>query len=289
VKKFIFKVSVFISIFILINALYLALVAFTDWNFKKRIESLTFKDPSFDVLILGNSLAMDGFDTELMTSSGLKSYNLAIGGSSLKTSLVQLEEYIRKYRKAPQYIILGLGSYMTSTEGETIHPIVEFTRCHFDFTKDDLPIVKFEWLGAEFAKKIISSAHRSAKLSYGQLKFKKKITDITAPVDISFDSNYYKDSFYIGEIAAICHKYGIKMFLIEMPGFNNTRNNSEIGPDEIIFKNGNRASLFNFNARDYCKMFNPEEDWIGNSHLNASGAKKFTSSILKYLFNISAE
>jgi hypothetical protein len=287
-KKFLYKSSVFILIFVVINALYLALIAFTDWNFKKRIESLTFKNPEFDVLILGNSLAMDGFDTELMTSAGLKSYNLAIGGSSLKTSLVQLNEYIGKYAKAPKYVVLGLGSYMSSTEGESIHPIVEFTRGHLTFSKDDLPIVKFEWLGAEFAKKIISSVHRSARLSFGQLKFEKRITDITPQTDIPFDLNYYTDSFYISELAALCQRNGIKMFLIEMPGFNNTRNNSDIGPNEITYKNGARAYLFNFNSREFCKIFNPESDWVGNSHLNASGSRKFTSSVMKYLFHISS-
>lgn len=279
--KFIYKATAFSFIFIVINVLYLALLVYTDWNFKKRIESLSFKNPGYELLVLGNSLAMDGFDTELLTSYGLKSYNLAIGGSSIKTNYVQLNEYLTKNEKKPKYVILGLGSYMSSSEDGTVHPIVEFTMGGHRFTRNDLPIVKFQWLGVEFAKKIISSNHRNARLSYGQLKFQKKVPDSTKYTNRALNIKYYQNSYYIAEIAKICIENGIEFIIIEMPGYFNTQNQSEIGPTELSLENGCMVNLYNFNSKDFCEMFNSDEDWIGNSHLNEYGAVKFTKEVFK--------
>lgn len=283
-KRFIYKISVFVIIFIIINILYLGLIAFTDWNFKKRIESLKLVNPTYELLILGNSSAMDAFDTEYLTFHGLKSYNLAIGGSSFKTNYIQLNEYLTKYKKTPKNVILGIGSYMGSFNGETIHPIVEFTMTGYKFTKNDLPLVKFQWLGSEFVKKIISSTHRNAKLSNGQLKFQKKVPDVTQYAAQTFNINYYLDSYYTGEIARLCSNIGIELIIVEMPGYRNTQNDTEVGPKKLYFKNGATAILYNFNSKDFCKIFNSEDDWIGNSHLNEYGATKFTKEIFNVLY-----
>ena len=264
--------------------MYLVLLVFTDWNFKKRIESLNLDNPDYELLILGNSLAMDGFDTGLLTSCGLKSYNLAIDGGSLKTSYIQLTEYLAQYKTEPAYLILGLGSFMGSFEGEAIHPIVEFTMKDYKFTFNDLPIVKFQWLGAEVAKKIVSSTHRNAILSAGQLKFQKKVPDNTNYSDRTFNIEYYKASFYTGEIARLCHIKRIKLIIIEMPGYHSTQNDTEIGPVEISFSNGCRAYLYNLNSKEFCRIFNSTEDWIGNSHLNEFGAIKFTRRMMNVVF-----
>ena len=189
------------------NALFLALLVLTDWDFKKRIESLNFDNPDFELLILGNSLALDGFDTELISSQRFKSYNLALGGSSMYTNYIQLNEYLKSYNTKPKYIIIGLGSYMGSFDAEIIHPIVEFTMKDHRYTFDDLPLIKFRWLTIEFAKKIISKAHRKARLSNGQLKFQKEVPDAThTDSNGALDISYYQDSFYLGELAATSKK-----------------------------------------------------------------------------------
>lgn len=284
-KRFLYNAAVFSAIFIIINVFYLTILVLTDWGFKKRIETLNLNNPDFELVVLGNSSAWDGIDTKLLSSSGIKSYNLAIGGSSIKTNYIQLNEYLTKYDKTPNYVILGLGSYMGSFEGETIHPIVEFTMSSYNYTINDLPIVKFRWLATDIMKKVISSVHRNARLSYGQLKFKKKIPDKTSHVDRIFNINYFQDSYYTGEIAKLCNNYGIELIIIEMPGYRNTQNDSEIGPTIINFKNGFRAKLYNFNSKDFCEIFNSDEDWIGNSHLNEFGANKFTKEIIEVIFD----
>ena len=90
----------FFTVFsVFVNAIYLLVIIKTDWDFRKRIESLRFSSPDYDALILGSSLAQYGIDSELMTKHGLKSYNMALVGNSVKTCYIQLQEYRRNILK----------------------------------------------------------------------------------------------------------------------------------------------------------------------------------------------
>jgi len=278
-------VFAFIIFFTLVNLIFLLLVSHTDWDYQKRTESLRLTNPEFDLLVLGNSLALDGIDTELITKSGIKSYNLAIGGSSPRTSYIQLKEYLEMYEHNPEYVILALGSYVSRLDGSEVHPVVEFTMRDYRFRLKDIPIRKFKWLGLELTKKLFSSQHRNARLSYGQLKFEKRTSDNTLPSANELNINAFIASEYIGEIARLCSENNIIFILIEMPGFNNTRNSSEIGPYLLNFSNGHKADLYNFNSARFCELFNPEQDWIANSHLNVTGASRFTRELLKILLS----
>jgi hypothetical protein len=219
-----------------------------------------------------------------LTSSGIKSYNLAIGGSSVRTNYVQLDEYLTNYRKRPKYVLLGLNSDMVRTfDDEGIHPIVEWTMKDHVFRIKDIPILKFKWLGTEFLKKIISEKHRNAKLSYGQVKFQKTNSDNTNSRESYFNTIEMESSHWIGEIARLCGRNGIELIVMEMPGYKVTRNVSGIGPYKLHFNNGSSSLLYNFNSQEFCAIFDANKDWIGNSHLNEFGAFKFTEKLIKIL------
>ena len=285
-KIFLKNITVFISIFLLVNFVYYLLIVFTDLNFKKRIESLNFRNPDYEVLVIGNSMASDAFDTELMTKNGLKSFNLSIPGSSLKTNLIQLQEYIDKYKTKPKYVILGIGSYMGTFDMDEIHPIVDFTMSNHQYSYKDLPLVKFQWLMLEMAKKIVSSAHRNATLINGQIRFQKARPDLTDYSDRKFDIGYYENSRYTAEIAQVCTENDIKLIVIEMPGFKDTRTDDKLGPYQLNFKNGFKAEFYYFNSKKFGEIFNPKSDWIGNSHLNEYGGEKFTIEVLTKVFHL---
>ncbi len=286
-KKFLERLSVcalyFIIFMLFINVLFLGTIMLTDFNFRKRLESLKFVNPEFKLLVLGKSLAMDGIDAELLTRNGLKTYNLAIGGSSLRTNYIQLEEYLSRYNHKPETILIGLGSYLGLSDGDDIHPIIEVSMKNHRFNFHDLPLIKFQWLGEEFSKKIVSSAHRNAKLSSGQLKFRKTSSDNTIHRNIQLDIKPFENAFYLGEIARLCNQNNIDLLIIEMPGFKNTQNSSRVGPYLLSFANGESARLYNFNSKEFCEIFDKDNDWIANSHLNEFGAEKFTKELLKFL------
>ena len=274
----------FIVFFILINFIFLGTIALTDWDFKKRLESIKFENPDFELLVLGDSYAEYGIDTELLTSWGIKSYNLALVGNSVRSSYVQLKEYLERYPVKPYYVILAVNSYVDQfDDGVRIEPIVEFTLDDHIPDAKDVPISKFRWLGVEILKKIISSKHRTARLSYGQIKWGKNTPDDTRFHDIYINIQKYESSNWIGEIAKICHLTGIKLIIVDIPGMRETQNLSEIGPYTLSFNNGYSGVLYNYNSYEFSSVFDADKDWIGQSHLNEIGAVKFTTELKKII------
>ena len=275
----------FIAFFSLINLLYLVVIINTDWDFRKRMESINFENPDFGLLVLGASTALDGIDTQYLTSKGIKSYNLALGGSTTKTNYYQLKDYIVRYNTKPDYIIFGTNTGMGAPlDDPDIHPIVDFTMKEQRLTIDDFPIMKFKWLGFEFLKKVVSGKHRKAELIFGQLKFEKVISDETEYRDNHIDKSEMQSSYWLSEIARLCSDSSIVFMIIEMPGYHEMQNMDEVGPENIELKNGSLTAYYNFNSREFCKSLNDDNDWIGNSHLNRFGAKKFTAAIYEHIF-----
>jgi hypothetical protein len=211
---------------------------------------------------------------------GIKSYNFALGGSSIRTSFIQLNEYLNKCSKRPQYVVLGINSKQESFNDEGILPIVEVTMKNHKYSLKDVPILKFKWLGFEFLKKIVSKNHRKATLSYGQLKFQKTISDKTNFLESYLDTMKIGSLHWIGEIAKLCNQNGIELLILELPGYKVTQNLTKIGPHMIHFNNGYSAKLYNFNSKNFCTIFDSNIDWIGNSHLNEFGATKFTKELI---------
>jgi len=258
----------------------------TDEGFMKRLQSLKFDNPDFELLVLGTSFAEYGIDTELLTSQGIKSFNLALGGNSLQTSYIQLGEYITKYTQKPKYALLVFNSYREAPDEEKnseIEPLVETTMKDYKYGLKDAPILRYTWLGTEMIKKLLSSKHRKARLSYGQVKFEKRTPDKTKYDEIYLNIEAIESSYWIGELAKLCNREGIDLMLIEIPGFRETQNLSDIGPYKLHFNNENTALLYNFNSRDFCKIFDSNKDWIGNSHLNEFGAQKFAQELFKVI------
>ncbi|MCJ7448005.1 MAG: hypothetical protein MUO72_09940 [Bacteroidales bacterium] len=287
-KAFLGRSFIYVLYFIFFNIFYIGIIAYTDWDCRKRLESLKLDNPEFELLVLGSSLAMDAIDCELLTSCGIRSYNTALGGASIKTNYIQLNEYLTKSSQKPKYVILGLGTFGETFFNERIHPLVEVTMKDYKYGVNDLPILKFKWLGVEFLKKIVSSKHRKAKIVCGQLKFQKIVPDNTEYNDSYLNIEQYRSSQWIGEIAKLCHQNRIELLILELPGFKRTQNLSGVGPYLLSFNNGYSANLYNFNYKNFCEIFDADQDWIGNSHLNEFGAKKFSKELFKIL-NINHE
>jgi len=232
---------------------------------------------------MGTSFAEYGVDTELLTERGIKSFNFALAGNSYETSYIQLDEYLIKYKKRPDYVLLFINSYRETGESDIIEPIVEFTMESYEYGLKDIPIFRFTWLGTEMIKKILSSKHRKARLSYGQVKFEKNTADNTQHCEIYLNIQDIESKHWIGEMARLCDQKGIKLIIVEIPGFRETQNLSGIGPYDLYLRNGYSVPLYNFNSQAFCTVFDPKKDWVGNSHLNSRGAEKFTGELIKVL------
>lgn len=255
----------------------------TDLDFRKRIESLQMNNPDNELLVLGNSFAEYGIDTELLSSEGIESYNLGLVGSSDQTSFIQLSEYLDRYPVKPECVLHCVASNTDPFYNEGIEPIVEFTMDNNVLDINDIPVSKFRWLWVEFLKKIVSRNHRKTIIQRGQVKSPMITPDVSDINGSELDIQKIISSHWIGEIARLCHQNLIKLIIIEMPGFKETQNLTGIGPRILTFNNGCTAVLYNFNSKDFCRIFDPGRDWGGMSHLNQFGAEKFTKELLSYL------
>lgn len=232
------------------------------------------------MLIIGNSFAMDGFDAELITENGISAYNLAISGASLKTNMLQLKEYLTTNPIKPKYVILGVGSYFKYFGNDDIHPIVDFTSVDKKYGIKDLPLIRFKWLFKEFLKKVVSKPHREAELVLGQLRTSKIETD-TSKYNLSnkFPVDEFVSNKYIASILRICNENNIRLFIVEMPGFKGVRHSISVN-DLILDTVTKNGIIIDLNTIEEGEIFIENEDWIGNSHLNMNGAKKFTKLFL---------
>jgi hypothetical protein len=287
-KKFV-KYSLFFALFftlftIVINTVYLGIIASTDWDFVKRRESLKFKNPDFKLLVLGSSLAEYGIDTELLTNQGIKSFNLSLVGSSVKTYYVQLDEYLSKYSKKPEYVLIAVNSYMEQFDQIGIQPVVDFTMKDHKYGLKDIPISKFNWAGMEIVKKILKRKYNKAYVSYGQKKTIEIVPDNSQyNNDLSLDIEKFESAYWMGEIAKLCNEHRINLIIADIPGIKETQNLSGIGPYKLNFSNGHSVFMYNFNNQEFCKFIDVDLDWCGRSHLNKFGAAKFTSEIVNII------
>ena len=286
-KKFILRLSLFALFFafyfVFINLLFIWVISSTDWDVIKRIESLKLDNPDYDLVVLGASAAMDDVDTKMLTENNLKSYNMALDGSTVRTSYIQLKEYLEKCSKMPRYVVLGVNSLNETFSNNGIQPIVDVTMKDHTFTLKDIPILRFKWLGFEFLKKIVSKNHRKAGLVDGQLKFQKTIPDRSSYINSNLDLSEFETSVWMGEIAKLCTQNQIDLVVLELPGYKELQNRSGIGPYKVNFTNGYSAHLYNFGFKDFCMIFDKDKDWVGNSHLNQFGASKFTKELFNHL------
>jgi hypothetical protein len=283
IRKFLFFILFFLTFSVVINSIFLVIIATTDWDFVKRLESLRFKNPDFKLLVLGTSLAEYGIDTELLTSNGYKSYNLAMVGSSIKTNYIQLNEYLTRYEKKPQYVLLAVNSFLEQFDQTGIQPVIEFTMKGHTYGLKDVPISKFRWAGMELLKKGIRSVYRKTYVSYGQKKSFGTVPDFSSYTKLSLDLHKYESAYWIGEIARLCEQKDIDFIVIEIPAIKEAQNQSDEGPYRLKFSNGHSALLYNYNSRDFCSFIDTAKDWSGRSHFNKNGAEKFTKELTNTL------
>lgn len=268
----------------MINAIFFLIIAVTDWDWKKRFESLRFDNPDFELLVLGSSLAQYDFDTEFLTSEGIKSYNFALVGNTVRASYIQLQEYLTRYSQKPDYVIFACNSYLEILDGDKIQDVVKYTMKGNRYGIGDFPLLKFtNWFGGEVLKKILSKKHRQTIVSYGQVKREKSTPDFSSYEENYLDISVFQSSHWISEIVKLCNQEGIEIIIVEVPAITKAQNLSEIGPYTIGFENGYTAKLINLNSQDFCSFIDPAKDWVGDSHFNPGGALKFTKELLGVL------
>jgi hypothetical protein len=279
-KKFVLKILLFFLLFLVLNLIYLFVIQRFDWNFKKVLEARNLENKNYETLILGNSLAMDGINTEMLGNA----YNLSIGGATLATNERQLSQYLQDAKVKPRTVILGMARCIDEDYSrQTIHPLIRYLDGNKFDSFYDLPMIQFKWMAKVLIKRLLSEPHRNAEIVEGQLRIGRSMPDRSAYVDnpeTLLDTSWYRNLQSISQIAELCKQNDIDLLVFEMPGVKKTQNDIPIGPYQI-----DEYLLYNFNNKDFCQIFQEDKHWLGGSHLNSAGAEVFTEA-LKTLIGI---
>jgi hypothetical protein len=287
-KTFLYKIVLITIVFALTNFLYIEVLKKTDWSLSKVYKILHFEDKDFDYLFLGASLTLDGIDAQYLTNKGIDSYNFGTQGTSIRSSYIQLNHYLKNNKK-PEVVLLGVGSLSKSYKDYNNEFTISVPYQYFYFDNklsfENLPMVKFRGLAIENLKQVVSKEHREAEFVRGQLRIKKKVPDNTKykqKLDSEIHVSYYEGASHLFKIDSVCKKNDIKFLVLEMPGFKKTQNLIPVGPHKLWDETHDTIVLYNLNNKDLVsELIDSKNDWLGNSHLNQYGAKKLT----KYIYD----
>jgi len=284
-RFFIFTFLILVS-FAVVNIVFIWVISKVDWNFSKALEATQFKNEVFKVLVFGNSTALDGVNSEMLTSEVGESYNFAIGGATLEANFIQLENYLRLNQKPDQVLLFLSSCHVNYKKLVAVNPLLESEEKSY-FKLKNIPLYKFRWLFIENIKKLISSDHRSATLVRGQLRISRSIPDPThyAQSDKACltSGDYLGSEFnYLWLMQALCKAQGVGFRVFEMPCWKKSQNEC----NNVLIKNEKVDSLivYNLNKKNLSdSLLNPNSDWLSENHLNFSGSVKITKAIVKIL------
>lgn len=281
-NKFLKKCVWFFGLLIVLNLLYLALLFGFSPVFKKASEVSNLKNQKYELIAFGNSMAADGIDAELLSKKGINSYNMAINGSHVSTSLMLLDDYL-KYNEKPKMVLIGLSSalgrgYLNGVPFQ--NPEVEFF--YHPSTLSNVknpPLLNFQWLAVDMLKIIASKDYRNAQTIRGQWKTKRVVEDHSTYKQNAPPTFLYSNP-YLSKIAEKCAKEKIRLVLVELPGSNSRRNSL---PFTYTFKldNGQSQTVYNLNNYKVASSILDSKDWLAADHLNENGAGKMTA----FLYN----
>lgn len=282
-KKFLIKCFVFLGIIVVLNVLYLLILLNYSPGFKKVYEVSNFQDKDYDLIVLGNSMALDGIDAGYISKQGIKTYNLAVAGNHVSTTLMLFENYLKSNQK-PKMVVVGLSSAVGKSylnPEPYPNPEVDF------FYKNSLwqniknpPLLNFQWLAVDMAKILISKEHRNATMVNGQWRTEKVIPD-NSRFNLNREAPKYYDNNYFVDLIKLCNENNIKVFVVEMTGSKSSQNNLALKKEYFISKS-KKVIIYNLNNRKIAsELINPQTDWLAPNHLNVFGAKKETQFIFK--------
>jgi hypothetical protein len=279
--KFLKRCSFFLVIVILLNVLYLLLLLEFSAGFRKIQSVSKFKDKDYDLIVLGNSMALDGVDALYLSKKGIKTYNMAVAGNHISTTLLMLDTYLQNNQN-PKMVMVGLSSAVGNSYLNPVsynNPEVDF------FYKPSLwsaiknpPLLNFQWLAIDMSKTIVSKDHRNAQMIQGQWRTQKVIPDFSIE-KVSTKQSIDYSNVYLKKIVKLCEAKKIELILIEMTGSIATRNNLPFHYQAKI-DDETTVNIFNLNnSLIGSKIVDPMTDWLAPNHLNVYGAKKQTTFI----------
>ncbi len=271
------------------NYLYLLTIKSLDWDFIKVMEISNQNNSSYDIIALGNSLTLDGYNSEVVDKEGYTTYNYGLNGCSYKTQYNILKRFFSN-GNTTGIIILGLS---TGRDDLDNNESIENIQRMYDYIHSsptglsDLPLYKYRGSLIQLLRRLVSASHREASLYKGHLRVHRNKFDnsqyIPDNLDYDIQTLYNKEHFkYLWKIIALSAEYSTPIYLIEYPCSNDNRNSYPVKYNIYHQTNGQKASILNFNNYEFAdSLFAGQQVWLGSDHLNIDGSSIFTKYLIK--------
>lgn len=295
-KKFLKRLLIFTVLFFVVDKLfYIFIYLSPNYQVDNRIEKLLEGEINKEVIILGSSRgAMNIMANQLEAQTGKSAYNIAFPGSDVTFHDFILKTLL-KFNKKPKTIIFALDSPSELLPTTSIN--YRFDRLY--------PLVKYDYINQE----LINKGDRNftswflclSRLNKTNLSIKRKSTkfDNVQPdgsTPLNFENPNFKSDYSLSvgnyeikdesdekqkafkSILDQCQSNNIKLIFAFSPNFQIY--NIAFEKRMRQFKTQN-SSFFVYDSLN--SSYKDASNFYDESHLNAKGAKIFTSELSNYI------
>ncbi len=248
------------------------------------------KTNDIDLLFIGSSLCMRGFDTRIFESHGYKTFNLGSGGQSPVQTLWLLKQHIDHLK--PELVVVEVNPYILSRDG--VEPGLDLISNHdFEFSLADMVITTSN---IKMMNTLIYSMMRQA-LGLNRDFTEERVRNDDTYVDGGFVEkkverfdveNFWKEDRYIlgpvdyqmealKEIVDLLNKKNIPHLLVQPPvtSFLLKEHQKAFEVDTFFTSIGR---YINFNPHTY---LNDTLHFFDSRHLNQEGVEIFNTVFIE--------
>jgi hypothetical protein len=245
----------------------------------------TLRETSEDILIFGSSRAEHHYIPDIISKSTKRTaYNCGLGGQGLAFSLIQITATLKRYK--PNVIILDVSPNILLDKNSD-----QKLKILGPYYHDIALIRKFLNNGSRYEKlKYTSSIYPYNGLLFDLLLGLVYSSDVSVkgyiPIYGTIDANFIpiedfgnsheipsKQMEYLQEIANICQKDKVDLWILISPIYKTTKEDSKIIHDLRIFAKQQFVHFLDFSQNT---NFSNHLMFKDNLHLNSNGAFKYS-------------
>jgi hypothetical protein len=311
-KKFLLKIILVVSIFILIDKVFGYILEYnrpTDYNLFLNSKLEFFKNTKpIDVLIIGDSHIADALDPRIIEShTNLKTFNLGIYHTSPFQNYYITKAALESLESKPKFIVLGTNPNMFEIELSKgkYPPLILPTMKSLELVKNSkegfdasffLSIVQEKYLFKSVLNNLLrkpSPPTRIIENVYnGHLKFFNQMpaAQWTNFVTIKESKLKKEQVEYFSKTIELALQYDIAVIiahpplykenLIALSGTDSYKDfNYEINK---LIKKYHLKTYYNYSYKDDTLLFH-KQDFLNSTHLNHNGSLKFTNGFSDFL------
>ena len=297
--KIIIFIAGFLGIFALATNVLRLKCYFTNTTVSPETETwdsfYSLEKDSVDVMFVGSSHVYNGINPLVFYEvTGLKGFDLATSNQDMAMGYRVVEEIFRY--QTPKYLVMETQSFFYNPfHFDMCDPYYKMTYDDMRWTRSKLDGLN-EWLAFSTNEKLINRVFplfdyhsRWDELSWDDFFSKRLATNIEGycytfyPYPNEFKGYAIEEKYadiapicfeYFDKIKQICDEHGTTIILVSIPDGKTNSTRADMMFDLAVSRG---VSFYDYNSKEgFAKTGVLENEWRDLSHLNATGANKFT-------------